>query len=49
MALKVIGAGGPRTGTSSLKTVLEILGFGKSYHMEHVFSHTEGGGLNGTQ
>ena len=41
MALKVIGAGGPRTGTSSLKTALETIGFGKSYHMEWVFSHPD--------
>jgi len=31
--LKVIGAGLPRTGTSSLKAALERLGFGPSYHM----------------
>lgn len=33
MALKVIGAGWGRTGTESLKKALEILGFGKCYHM----------------
>ncbi|HSL43972.1 MAG TPA: sulfotransferase [Anaerolineales bacterium] len=33
MALKVIGAGFGRTGTLSLKTALEELGFGKCYHM----------------
>ncbi len=31
--LKVIGAGLPRTGTMSMKHALEILGFGKCYHM----------------
>ena len=41
MALKIIGAGGPRTGTASLKTALEILGFGKCYHMEWLFNHPE--------
>jgi len=41
MALKVIGAGGPRTGTASLKDALEILGFGKCYHMEYLFNHPE--------
>ena len=34
--IKIIGAGAPRTGTSSLKTALEILGFGPCYHMEVV-------------
>lgn len=38
MALKIIGAGGPRTGTSSLKVALETLEFGKFYHMEWVFN-----------
>jgi len=36
MALKVIGAGFGRTGTRSLKTALEELGFGRCYHMEEV-------------
>ncbi len=31
--LQVIGAGLPRTGTSSLKAALEILGFNPCYHM----------------
>lgn len=31
--LKVIGAGFPRTGTTSLKTALEVLGFGPCCHM----------------
>ena len=33
MALKVIGAGFPRTGTTSLKSALELLGFGPCCHM----------------
>lgn len=37
MALKVIGAGFGRTGTSSLQAALEELGFGKCYHMREVF------------
>jgi len=41
MALKIIGAGGPRTGTASLKEALETLGFGKCYHMEWLFNHPE--------
>jgi hypothetical protein len=37
MALKVIGAGLPRTGTLSMKHALEALGLGRCYHMEEVF------------
>ena len=37
MPLKVIGAGMPRTGTSSLKAALERLGFGPCYHMIEAF------------
>jgi hypothetical protein len=37
MALKVVGAGFGRTGTLSLKTALETLGFGPCYHMAEVF------------
>jgi hypothetical protein len=33
MTIKVIGAGFGRTGTSSLKGALDILGFGPCYHM----------------
>ena len=36
MALKVIGAGFGRTGTLSLKTALEELGFGRCYHMVEI-------------
>ena len=36
--LKVIGAGFGRTGTTSLKEALNILGF-KCYHMQEVFKH----------
>lgn len=36
MALKVIGAGFGRTGTRSLKTALEQLGFDRCYHMMEV-------------
>jgi hypothetical protein len=39
MALKVIGAGFGRTGTRSLKTALEELGFGRCYHMEEVLKN----------
>jgi Sulfotransferase domain len=37
MALKVVGAGFGRTGTLSLKSALEKLGFGPCYHMMEVF------------
>jgi hypothetical protein len=41
MALKVVGAGFGRTGTLSLKTALEQLGFGPCYHMAEVFPRPE--------
>jgi hypothetical protein len=37
MSISVIGAGLGRTGTSSLKAALEILGLGPCYHMVEVF------------
>ena len=36
MTLKVVGAGYPRTGTSSLKLALEQLGFGPCHHMREI-------------
>ena len=41
MSLKIIGAGLGRTGTLSLKLVLEQLGFGFCYHMVEVMLHLE--------
>jgi hypothetical protein len=41
MALQVIGVGMPRTGTLSLKTALEQLGFGPCYHMTEVFARPD--------
>ena len=41
MPLEVIGAGLGRTGTLSLKTALEQLGFVSCYHMTEVFVHPE--------
>jgi len=41
MGLKVIGAGWGRTGTESLKKALEILGFGKCYHMFELIRNGE--------
>ena len=40
--LKIIGAGCGRTGTSSLQEALQILGFGKCYHMREVFKDPNG-------
>lgn len=37
MALQIIGSGFGRTGTLSLKTALEMLGFGPTHHMEEIF------------
>ena len=40
--MKVIGAGLGRTGTLSLKTALEMLGFGPCYHMQElILNHPE--------
>jgi hypothetical protein len=39
--LEVFGAGVGRTGTLSLKTALERLGFGPCHHMLHMLEHTE--------
>ncbi len=41
MALEIIGPGFGRTGTSSLKTALEHLGFGPAHHMFEVRDHPE--------
>lgn len=41
MTLEVIGAGFGRTGTLSLKTALEQLGFTGCYHMYEVMAHLE--------
>ncbi|MGO9062704.1 MAG: sulfotransferase family protein [Candidatus Binataceae bacterium] len=41
MALKVVGAGFGRTGTLSLKSALERLGFGPCYHMFEVVERPE--------
>jgi hypothetical protein len=40
MALQVIGAGLGRTGTLTLKTALEMLGFGPCHHMIEVFGNS---------
>ena len=41
MALKIIGTGLGRTGTTSLKLALEQLGLGPCHHMVEVFAHPE--------
>jgi hypothetical protein len=41
MTIKVIGAGFGRTGTSSFKAALEILGFGPCYHMDDLIQHLD--------
>jgi hypothetical protein len=41
MALQVIGAALPRTGTLSLKFALEMLGVGRCYHMTEFILHPE--------
>ncbi|WP_433416254.1 sulfotransferase family protein [Microtetraspora malaysiensis] len=39
--INVIGAGLPRTGTTSLKAALERLGFGPCHHMQEIAAHPE--------
>lgn len=41
MALQIIGAGLGRTGTMTLKTALEMLGFGPCHHMIEVFANAD--------
>ena len=41
MALKIVGSGLGRTGTKSLQTALNLLGFGPCHHMVEVFAHPE--------
>jgi hypothetical protein len=41
MALRVVGSGLGRTGTKSLQSALNMLGFGPCHHMAEVFAHPE--------
>lgn len=41
MALRVVGAGFPRTGTTSLRTALERLLGAPCYHMQELAKHPE--------
>ena len=45
MALKIVGTGLGRTGTKSLQSALNMLGFGPCHHMVEVFAHPESAGL----
>lgn len=41
MTLKVIGTGFGRTGTDSMRTALNMLGFGRTHHMLELFDHPD--------
>ena len=41
MALKIVGSGLGRTGTKSMQTALNMLGFGPCHHMIEVFKHPD--------
>ena len=41
MSIKIIGAGFPRTGTTTLKRSLEMLGYEKTYHMKELLVRPE--------
>ncbi|HUZ13574.1 MAG TPA: sulfotransferase [Caulobacteraceae bacterium] len=41
MTLKIVGTGLGRTGTKSMQTALNMLGFGPCHHMIEVFRHPE--------
>jgi hypothetical protein len=41
MALKIVGSGLGRTGTKSMQTALNMLGYGPCHHMVEVFMHPE--------
>jgi len=41
MSLKIVGSGLGRTGTKSMQTALNMLGFGPCHHMVEVFQHPE--------
>ena len=39
MAIKIVGAGFPRTGTNTLKKALEELGYSKTYHFKEMIAN----------
>ena len=41
MSLQLIGLGAGRTGTLSLHTAIEQIGYGPCHHMEHVLHHMD--------
>jgi hypothetical protein len=41
MPLKIVGSGLGRTGTKSMQTALNMLGFGPCHHMVEVFAHPD--------
>lgn len=41
MSIKIIGAGFPRTGTTTLKRSLELLGYGPTYHMKTLLTNPD--------
>lgn len=41
MAIKIIGAGFPRTGTNTLRESLQALGYAKTYHMKNLLVQPE--------
>jgi hypothetical protein len=45
VALKIVGSGLGRTGTKSLQSALNMLGFGPCHHMVEVFAHPESAAL----
>ena len=38
MSIKIIGAGFPRTGTTTLKKALETLGYNETYHFKDLIA-----------
>jgi hypothetical protein len=45
MTLKVVGSGLGRTGTKSLQSALNVLGFGPCNHVVEMFAHPDSTGL----
>ena len=39
MSIQIIGAGFPRTGTTTLKQALQVLGFNDTYHFKDLIAH----------
>jgi len=41
MAIQIIGAGFPRTGTTTLKQALQILGYNDTYHFKDLIADSK--------